>query len=365
MAEGAAERARRHVDVPWDELRAARVHRRALERFRLDDLPDEDEPAAAPPRRWLVWLAAGTVLALALGSWGIWRGEAPTSSLRYRDGSRSVLHADAQLRVLHEAADAVLVEQLTGTVQYDIVPQPERRFEVRVGGVAVQVLGTVFVVEADGALVHVRVERGRVRVSHAAGVTMLGADESVTVRADAATTASGSPNEPAAAPPPAVSGAAATPAATAAERAPTPPSSAEAKEPRRPKSPPAPEASAAPPTSGAAELLARADEARSAGRLAEAADLLRALLVAYPGDRRTAVAQLTLGRVEVQRGRHEAAAVAFEGCAGLFHGDALAEAAAAWAAAGQAARSAELAARYLSRYPEGVHAARMRPLAGR
>ena len=58
------------------------------------------------------------------------------------------------------------------------------------------------------------------------------------------------------------------------------------------------------------------------------------------------------------------AAAIFEQCGGALRGDAYAEAAAAWAAAGTSGRAQAAAKRYLQAYPDGVHAERMRALAG-
>ena len=206
MFDDHAKKAREVIDVPWDEVRAARVHKKALEAFKLaeeealaedverelaDDAtsqsPSDDDvhdtiPMVGSRRRWLVVaLAAAAAVALWLvGSKGLLGpGAAPgegavamtwqaASTLEYTDGSRSLLAERAEVQVVDDRDEHVEVEQRGGLVRYEIAKRPERRFVVEARDVTVTVLGTVFEVDVAGDEVTVSVQRGRVRVEHGA-----------------------------------------------------------------------------------------------------------------------------------------------------------------------------------------------------
>jgi hypothetical protein len=125
----------------------------------------------------------------------------------------------------------------------------------------------------------------------------------------------------------------------------------------------------APPSeapSDTAALLERVNEARRAGRLDEAAELLGEVIRRSGTAPGRASALLTLGRVERERGRLRAAAERFDECTragGPLTEDALASAARAWNDAGDRDAAAERARLYLERWPSGVHAPAMRALA--
>ena len=99
-----------------------------------------------------------------------------------------------------------------------------------------------------------------------------------------------------------------------------------------------------------------------AGDSEGALQALRSLIATYPTDARATLALFTIGKVERQRGRHAAAARAFEQCGAALNGDAFAEAAASWQAAGNGGRARAAAQRYLQMFPKGVHAETMRGL---
>jgi transmembrane sensor len=339
----------RHADPPpWNDLRERRVLRGAL---------DLGRGRLARRRRRLpvavgsVLLAAAAVVVLA---W--WRPTAhprattastnaatPTGSVvDLPDGSRAWPETGATLRVAERQRDRVRVVQMRGSVVYDVKHDPERSFVVQAADVRVRVRGTRFSVALADEWVDVQVERGRVDVHDGARTTALVSGERLRVHAwtvAAAASASTSSAEPAA------------PAA--------------AEEPAAPTAAPEPTASASAPVT-AGTLLARADEARRAGRTAEAAEALRALLGRFPSDPRVPVALFTLGRLESSLGRPLAAAEAFARCrrsaGGSLGEDALAEEATARARAGDAPTSQALAGQYLHRYPTGTHARRMQAL---
>lgn len=367
-----AKRAKLEIDVPWDDVRAARVHKKAVAEFAAEHADDregeaqhdeesgeDDTPASkitlpkTRPSR-LTWLVAIVAIAAAVALFVQLRrpqGEL-ASTVQFSDGSRSLLSAQAQVHVIEDTESHVHVRQRTGSVRYDIMPRPERAFVVSVEGVTITVLGTIFDVSVDGERVEVSVERGRVRVETRGRTVELTAGEHASLRRDGSAFSDAtetdatvdSPDAPQAEP---VEKADVAPAPTASQRAPEAAASA------------APEAQ---PT--AAEWLRRADSARAAGNLDAALSALHALIAAYPTDARATLALFTIGKVERQRGNHARAAQAFEQCGAALNGDAIAEAASSWQAAGQGAAASAAAKRYLQTYPEGVHAASMRSLSG-
>ncbi len=115
----------------------------------------------------------------------------------------------------------------------------------------------------------------------------------------------------------------------------------------------------------AASLLARADEARLSGQLAEAARVLRTFVRHHPRHRERATALFQLGKVERKRGRHAASARAFAKSRAAHRGkplesDALAEEARSWHKAGKKRDAQARAREYLNRKPSGIHASDMR-----
>lgn len=346
------------MEVPWDDVRSARVHRRALEAFRQGAGEQKTEgravvvrraiarsfhwlgPRGARGARWLLAAAAVMLLvAVSLSGFGVRDEAVPAlsgpvlsgwgapSSLAFADGSRSLLSEQAMVQVLEDAAEHVSVRQSAGRVRYEVAPRHDRRFMVTARDVTVTVVGTIFDVIVDGAKVMVSVERGRVRVTHGAREVVLGPGEKVEIDSVS-------------------EGVAPARTEAASEKA-------------------APQASTGQaPSTTAAELLRRADQARAAGRFDEAIAALHRLIKDHPRDRRVMHALFSIGQIERQRGRHQAAAEAFERCGSALQGDAIAEAAGSWSAAGRADRARAAAQRYLAAFPEGVHAERMRALAG-
>ena len=346
----AAKKAKLHLDVPWDEVRAARVQKSALEAFReahrQDDEAEEAATKALPSkrpmsRRWVIvaaLVAAAAAIVLWLRSTHVDEPAGATfaavSTLSFADGSRSLLGESAEVHVVKDGDHQVRVRQDAGKVRYEVIHRPERNFEVGARGVKVTVLGTIFEVAVSDDKVTVSVSRGRVRVEHGTRKLELTVGETVTIEADPVA----APSDDHAKGAPAATDAPRDGAATAA------PSAEHATEP------------------DAAELMRRADAARSSGRLDEAAHALNELIQRHPGDQRVVLALFTLGKVERQRGNHGAAARAFERCGLALKGDALAEAASEWMAAGQAERAHAAARRYLEAFPDGVHAASMKAL---
>jgi TolA-binding protein len=112
----------------------------------------------------------------------------------------------------------------------------------------------------------------------------------------------------------------------------------------------------------AGELLDNANLARRAGRLDDAAELYADLVRRYPKDRRASLAAFELGRLRMDslrdvRGAVQALEKALKlDARGAFAEDALARLVLAEEARGDLGGCNRARARYLARYPEGVHA---------
>jgi ferric-dicitrate binding protein FerR (iron transport regulator) len=318
------------MDPPWDDLRAQRVLRaartgrasRRVVRRRMWAGGACLAAAAVVAAVFVVRMPArSTVAPAAVSSASV----APAGSvMELMDGSRLAIGPSADVQVELQAPGAVKLVQRAGEVHYDVTPNPARSFEVRAATVRVRVVGTAFGIHMDKDSVHVTVQRGRVAVDDATGTTELGAGEELkrSLKLESAALA---PSEPEAA------------SSIVAPRA-----SAEA-------------------VASVEDLLRRADQARASGRLDEAAMLLQQILVLHPKDKRAGAVLFTLGKVERARGNPAVAAAHFRACSrGPLAEDALAEEASAWMAAGQTGNAADAARRYLQRFPDGPHVARMR-----
>ncbi|MDB4985514.1 MAG: Iron siderophore sensor protein [Myxococcaceae bacterium] len=112
----------------------------------------------------------------------------------------------------------------------------------------------------------------------------------------------------------------------------------------------------------AGELFDHANLARRAGRLEDAAELYADVVGRYPRDRRASLAAFELGRLRMDSLRDVRGAVAALERAlkldgrGAFAEDALARLVLAEEALGDRSGCSRARARYLARYPEGVHA---------
>lgn len=389
--EEAAELLRKKA-VPWDDLRAARVQRRVLAEVRSRG----EAPRSRPVTRRLAWALAAAVLIGALVGIGVWpRSGVSPARLDFADGSFVLL--DASARVVADAigADRIEVRQSAGSATYEVTPRPERVFVVWMDDVRVEVLGTVFRVEAVDKAVRVSVQRGHVRVSRGSRTVSLVAGEEVTLGDSdpglASTTEAGAAPPKAGAPPggatgsddrgPASAGATGSDAPGSAATAtggdapgsaptatgvdapgPAAPSSSTGSDDRGPGAAPSGTTTAS-DDPGPAELFRRADSARAAGNTTEALRLLNLLVARHPKDGRVTLAVFTIGRLQSQRGEHARAAATFESLGSALGGEALAEAALSYAAAGQSGKAKTLALQYASRFPEGPRARQIARLA--
>lgn len=140
--------------------------------------PQEHEPESPPPdARWTrrSLLAAGlaaTALTGAGSAWWLWRqrGEVYVSDVgevrrvTLSDGSSLALNTATRAVVRFDAAHRE-VELVRGEGLFEVAKDPARPFIVRVGGVSVRAVGTVFSVRAVDRDVDVTVTEGVVEVA--------------------------------------------------------------------------------------------------------------------------------------------------------------------------------------------------------
>ena len=86
------------------------------------------------------------------------------SALQMSDGSIARFGPEAQVQLVTQGREQVVIEQHAGRVEYEVEPRPERSFEVLAGDVRVRVIGTQFVVDVSAEQIRVAVERGEVEV---------------------------------------------------------------------------------------------------------------------------------------------------------------------------------------------------------
>lgn len=262
---------------------------------------------------------------------------APTAGhLALADGSQIELLDGARVEIVRDEADLVTIAHEAGSARFVVSHRPSRPFVVRCGEVEVVVRGTRFVVTRDEG-VRVDVEEGRVEVRRGADVTVLVAGESLRIEPPAAHEASVDVEAP----------------TVPAEPLATPPTRAMEHEHGMEREAP-----------GVDELLAEADVARRERRLPDAARALERAIALLHGDARAATPLFMLGRVERSRGRHAAAARAFEDAyardpEAVLAEDALAESVVSFAEAGDHDAAARGAARYREHFPSGHYAARV------
>jgi len=368
-------------------------------------------PVRPGPRRWLAFASgAGLVLAGVVGL-ALLRGEAPLAAgaliesteqqvaVQLEDGSRVQLAPQSQLRLRTNLRDAVELDLDSGRASFAIAhaPAATRRFVVHLGPVAVRVVGTRFSLSREarggGALLGLSVSEGIVEVRRAdlpdEPAQRLHAGEHWSALLPSA----GAPDARAARPPPANDDAAASdaehaaPEPTEAEQAAREQAAPEQAEPEHTAPLAMPQSSerttprarghAAPrtaaegraggpdpsaPAQDAAEIFQRATLARRAGRMRDAADAYAELLEQHPNDGRVGLSAFELGRIRMDaladpRGAITALERALaQSAATSFHEDALARIVVASDALGDTAGCQKARARYLARYPKGVHA---------
>lgn len=341
----------------WTEERAARVGQ--LVRRRLHQR-----------RRIGVALSVAAVAAVltAVVSTGLLARVSPAPNvLVLSDGSTvTSLKPETALVALADEEQRVAIRLDRGAARFDVMKRPRRTFRVEALPVAVEVIGTRFVVERLADTVRVIVEEGRVRVVNAGRATELGAGQSGLFALAAPQVAPAPADED----PPVV---AAEPVVNAPSRAESVPRTAA--DWRAPAERGEFERAFAMLERGSVrddpqDLLLASDVARLSGHPRQARDHLVALLDRHPKDTRAPLAAFTLGRVLLdQLGWPRDAAQAFARVRvldpnGPLTEDALAREVEAWSRAGDAARARAAAERYLASYPNGARVAAVRRYGG-
>lgn len=324
---------------------------------------------------------AGLLLAVLLGFGVSWRARARArdagsvasvsqQQVRFSDGSSvHLLVPDAALDIGAASPSAVEVTLQRGSAEFEITPNPARRFIVHAGAADVSVLGTHFRVTREAARVRVEVSHGRVSVAYAGGARLLTDGESNWFPPTELET-------------PASASSLTLPVASAATAAALPSAGvpAERVEHRRFLEHAAhgeyAEAFAtiehSPDVVGnsADDLLLAADAARYSGHPLEATRYLERVTREHARESVAPLAAFTLGRIEMtQLAQPAKAADAFARAlslapSGSLAEDALARETEAAALAGQAARAHDLAEQYLQRFPHGRRADSVRKSGG-
>jgi transmembrane sensor len=372
----------RDVREPFDDVAVERMWRGVASRRAAK---------GSPPAR--TWVLATAVLVLCVGVLGLPRLldlardagplqlagggavvalTAPQGERSYAltDGSRIDVGPGAVFTARQNSGRLVDGSLHSGAATFDIRPGGPRKWTIDCGLATVEVVGTRFVIDARPERVSVHVERGRVRVTSAAGVKELGAGEDVEVEA------------------PPTSAPVAVPLAPTPPESPAPPASSPAlRDVVAPK--PIPAASwrslaregdysgayatlgatgiaHATPRADVDELLALADVARLSGHPGDAVAPLSRVVSESPGDGRASLAAFTLGRIELDTLGHPApAADAFARAIALGLPSGLAEdgytrLVEARVKAGDRAGAESACAAYLRSFPAGARSTSMR-----
>lgn len=377
-----------HQERPLAEDTAIRVDDRRLARQwtavsgRLQARPRRRFYVAALVPAMIVAVAAFLVL-VGVRPWKNSHGDTSSRApdfLVLPDGSRVELSSAAEVAVAIASRERVQLDLRRGTLDLDVTHVEGRPFVVRAGGHDVTVLGTAFVVkleDRDGKpTLSVVVKRGRVRVAGPTGEHVLDAGQSWSALVEAHAMGPSSPpyvgSSSSSSSAPSTATAATAPPSPAATILPDPMASADPSSALRPSRDPVAaaassgEASAraiAPPVvEGPRELLARATEARAAGRPRDAAAALDTLRKRHRSDARAGLAAFELGRVRMDALHDlDGAAEAFGDAITLapgapFREDAEARRVEALDGLGDPARCERARDSYLTRYPAGLHA---------
>jgi len=347
----------------------ARVHTRRSRRVRAV------RAALAVSVACLLGLALGFVVRARFEPQAVATRDA--HQVRFGDGSTvQLLDASSVLDVGAASPSAVDVTLRAGSAEFEITPNPKRRFIVHAGIADISVLGTHFLVTREGQRLRVEVTRGRVAVKLAGSSRQLTAGESSwfppaePIAEEAPAAASAAEPSPIEAPSAAVGVAQTTPSA-----------SIEGLSSRRRFLDHAKRAEYreaysvlehAPEVVGNApeDLMLAADAARFSNHPAQATRFLERVTREYPQSSVAPLAAFTLGRIYLsQVGQPAKAADAFAlsrklAPTGSLAEDAMAREVEAAKAAGQPGRAHDLAEQYLRRYPNGRRLASVRQSGG-
>ncbi len=334
---------------------------------------------ALPMLGWLVWSGVYTQHAPARGA--LIESAVEPITVRLRDGSSVQLGSQTRLKLVRDQEHSVQLELEEGRVRFDVTHVAGRSFSVAAGPALVNVVGTQFdvarLLRAEGTLVQVSVQRGVVEVRRRdqdGSVRRLTAGEEWSALLPGSAGSVGVLAAPAAALLPAAQPTAAAEVAPAAieavaddtlagaEGATEPEPAAEA----APEPAPEPATEAAPETRAHAPsahaLFEKANIARRAGQLKDAAAAYVALLRRYPRDARAGISAFELGRIRMDAlSDAHGAIAAFSQALRLspgasFREDALARIVVARDTLGERAACRAARELYLAGYSKGVHA---------
>lgn len=274
--------------------------------------------------------------------------------LTFPDGSVARLSAPGVARVAEATSSLIAVELLEGHAIFDVVHREARRFVIRAGAVSIVDLGTVFSVERQPNRVRVAVETGKVRVDAPNESLELVAGESRWFSEQLDDVLARAPEKAKTVPP-----ASQKKHATRTEAADQKVSERFERVDATPKE--SSDELVAMPRDEVNESLLAADAHRRAGRVDEAIVLLERILQSHTADERAPLAAFTLGKLQLDVGRAEAAANAFFMARALapqgpLVEDALGRELDAVERAGDATRARLVAEEYLERFPSGVRA---------
>lgn len=273
---------------------------------------------------------------------------APTPALQMGldDGSQVFMRDErTRVSVTETSSTRVALELAEGQARFDVTRDEQRVFRVRCGEVTVEVLGTSFEVERDGARTRVAVLRGKVSVSFRDGYEELSAGEAGWFpRAEWPQRA-----EPA---PPPVARSVARSTATRSWREPAEQGEFERAYELLAKT-------QKPIADDVEELMLAADTARLSGHAAAAVPYLKRVMSEHANDSRASLAAFTLGGVLMQQlGQPREAEAAYARARALSLNSSLAEDALARQVeaahrAGDSANARSLAREYVAQYPNG------------
>lgn len=354
---------KQRIDAQWARI----AERRPLERKRSGRLV----PAAGA----LVLLGALGVLwwpgESQTSSESVWEGSVVASDdapvdMTLAEGTRIKVEPRSEVKLLRSAHDSVQVRLAHGSARFDVAKKPTRRFSVQLGKIEVVVTGTQFRVvrksAATGERVQVEVLEGSVDVRREGGdtvslrrgerwSTVIPDGESAVERAIEDTAQPEAADEAEADAPVADEPGGESDELDAADESAEPTSESRGHRRRRGGD-----------KLNAEELFDYANLARRAGRLDDAAELYAKLVETHPNDRRAPLAAFELGRLRMDSLREVRGAIrALERALtlapqGTFAEDAMARLVLAREALDDRAGCSRARARYLARYPEGVHA---------
>jgi tetratricopeptide (TPR) repeat protein len=315
----------------------------------------------------LLWIADGYSAApLPVGAL-VESAQAPVA-VQLEDGSRVALAPRAQLRLVKNGKHEVLLELRAGKASFAVAHDRSRPFKIDAGIAEVRVVGTRFELsrsrEPNGEQLSVSVSEGVVEVQRTgqSDVQRLHAGERWGAFLPVAPPASAVGNTQ--------QKTAETAADTETETAADTETETETETAADTETETETVAGTATETvaggrareRAAARIFERANLARRAGQVRDAADAYAELLARFPRDRRAGLSAFELGRIRMDALQDPSGAIkaleraAAAGAAASFHEDALARMVVAYDAQGRTDACKQARARYLAQYPEGVHA---------